>query len=66
MKSYVETNHKLPSSVTISGTQVNMRQFLKLSGEAILNIAGTLKTSFTIGKLCSCTFSVRNYDHRDY
>lgn len=49
MKSYVETNHKLPSSVTISGTQVNMRQFLKLSGEAILNIAGTLKTSFTIG-----------------
>lgn len=49
VKKYVETNHNLPSSVTISGRQVSMPQFLKLSGEAILNISGTLKTSFILG-----------------
>jgi Predicted double-glycine peptidase len=46
VKSYVETNHALPGSVTISGKQVSMPQFLKLSTETLLYIQGTLCTSF--------------------
>ena len=49
VKSYVETHHALPSSVTISGTQISMPQFLKLATEALLNIAGTLNTSLIPG-----------------
>ncbi|HMK54246.1 MAG TPA: pseudomurein-binding repeat-containing protein, partial [Methanobacteriaceae archaeon] len=46
VKSYVETNHVLPASVTIAGKQVSMPQFLQLSSESLLNIKGTLCTSF--------------------
>ena len=46
VKSYVETNHKLPNSVAIFGTQISMPQFLQLSTEVLLNIDGTLSTSF--------------------
>jgi parallel beta-helix repeat protein len=49
VKNYVETHHALPSSVTISGTQISMPQFLKLATEALLNIAGTLNTSLIPG-----------------
>ena len=49
VKNYIETHHALPSSVTISGTQISMPQFLKLATEALLNIAGTLNTSLIPG-----------------
>jgi methionine-rich copper-binding protein CopC len=38
VKSYVETNHTLPSTVNVSGKQVNMQQFLELSTTAVSNI----------------------------
>lgn len=47
VKSYIETNHALPGSVTIAGKQVTMPQFLQLSTDALLSIRGTLCTSFT-------------------
>ncbi|MCE7698661.1 MAG: Ig-like domain-containing protein [Methanobacterium paludis] len=44
VNTYVETNHRLPSNITISGIQVNMRQFLKLSTKTVLNINNDLTT----------------------
>ena len=46
VKTYVEVNHRLPNYVTMSGKQVNMPQFLQLSNAELLNISGTLCTSF--------------------
>jgi parallel beta-helix repeat protein len=48
VKSYVDTNHALPSSVTISGTAVTMPQFLKLTANAIINIESYLNTSIIL------------------
>lgn len=45
VKSYVDTNHQLPNNVTISGRQVTMPQFLKLSAISTINIENYLKTS---------------------
>ena len=38
VKSYVETNHTLPSSVKVGENQVNMSQFLELMTTALANI----------------------------
>ncbi len=38
VKSYVETNKKLPSYVTISGKQISMAQFLKLLTSDLINV----------------------------
>jgi len=38
VESYVETNHKIPVNVTISGKKVSTAQFLELSTTAVLNI----------------------------
>ena len=38
VKSCVESNHAIPNSVNMSGSQVSMPQFLKLSTGAVLNI----------------------------
>ncbi|MDZ4172269.1 MAG: hypothetical protein CVV28_11100 [Methanobacteriales archaeon HGW-Methanobacteriales-1] len=46
VKSYIEANHTLPSSVTISGKQITMPQYLKLATDALLNMGGILCTSF--------------------
>ena len=46
VKAYVEVNHRLPNYVTMSGKQVTMAQFLQLSNAELLNINGTLCTSF--------------------
>jgi hypothetical protein len=48
VQSYVETNHKLPSNVTMAGTTVSMSQYLKLSTTALLNINGSLNTSIAL------------------
>lgn len=44
----VDTNHKLPSSVNVSGNQVNMPNYLGLSSSAILNINKNSNTAITI------------------
>jgi hypothetical protein len=44
VKNYVETNHCLPNSVNIYGTQVTMPSFLKLLVITTLNIKNNLKT----------------------
>ncbi len=48
VKSYVDTNHTLPSNVTISRTAVTMPQFLKLTAKAIINIESYLNTSIIL------------------
>jgi len=48
VKSYIETNHALPSTVTISGTQVTMPQFLKLLATAVTNINGKLNATIVL------------------
>lgn len=53
VKSYIETNHALPSSVSIGGKSVSMPQFLKLSTELILSEEGYLCTSFIISTVNS-------------
>jgi parallel beta-helix repeat protein len=55
LKSYVETNHTLPSSVTISGRQITMPQFLKLSVNSVINIESYLNTSIILDNLGSPT-----------
>lgn len=51
VKNYIETNHQLPSSVTISGIQVSMPQFLKLATKAVLNINNEITTSILLGNV---------------
>jgi parallel beta-helix repeat protein len=60
VKSYVDTNHTLPSSVTISGTVVSMPQFLKLSAKAIINIENYLNTSIILDSAEAPTGSIEN------
>ena len=52
VKSYVETNHKLPDTVNIAGKQVNMQQFLELSTTAVTNI----------NKNSSATIALKDYN----
>ena len=60
VKSYVETNHALPSSVTISGRQITMPQFLKISVKAVINIENYLNTSITLDGVGGPTNSTEN------
>ena len=48
VQNYVETNHQLPGSVNIFGTNVNMSQFLQMAAAAVLNIDDSLYTSIAI------------------
>jgi len=49
VKTYTKTNNQLPSIITISGIQVTMAQFLKLSVKTVLNIDNELNTTVTLG-----------------
>ncbi len=53
VKSYVETNHTLPSTVNVSGNQVSMSQFLELSTTAVVNI----------NKSSNATITLKNYSN---
>ena len=71
IQSYIETNHKLPNSVAVSGTQISMPQFLQLSTEVLLNIDGSLCTSFlprNYGPASSPSENItsRNIDYTEY
>ena len=48
VQAYVETNHQLPTSVTIAGTTVNMAQFLQITTSTVLNIDNSLYTSIAL------------------
>jgi transglutaminase-like putative cysteine protease len=48
VKAYIETNHKLPSYVTIGSTQVDMSDFLKLLTAGLLQINNGTTTSITL------------------
>ena len=60
VKSYVETNYNLPGTVTISGVQVNMPQYLELATTTLLNIEGNLNTSIVLGNIDKCYMSTEN------
>jgi hypothetical protein len=60
VKSYIETNHKLPDSVNISGNHVSMPQFLKLLTTAVLNINNSSKEAITLGTYSSPSASSEN------
>jgi hypothetical protein len=51
VKLYVETNHALPASVTISGIQITMPQFLNLELKTLKNINAGLYQSLILQKL---------------
>ena len=48
VKNYVDTNHKFPSSVNVSGNNVNMSNYLGLSTSAVLSINKSSNTAITI------------------
>lgn len=62
VKSYMETNKKMPSYVTISGKQVTMAQFLKLLTSDLLNVNSGSKSDIkwtAIGTPSSTTNTVK-------
>ena len=63
IKSYIETNHKLPNYVTIGTTQVEMPEFLKLMVAGLLQINNKTTTSITlkdVGSASKPTESVKS------
>jgi hypothetical protein len=53
VKSFIETNHRLPNYVTINNIQVTMPQFLQLMVQNLLNINNGLSTSVTLKTVTS-------------
>ena len=60
VKSYVDTNHTLPGSVTISGTVVSMPQFLKLLAKSVINIENYLNASVILDSAGAPAISTEN------
>jgi len=48
VKNYVDTYNQLPASVFISGCQVSMSQFLKLTAQSVINIENYLNTAIIL------------------
>ena len=48
VKTFIDTNHRLPGYVTISTTQVSLPQFLQLLTDNLININSGLVTSVTM------------------
>ena len=48
VKQYIETNHALPASITISGIQITMPQFLNLELKTLKNINAGLYQSIVL------------------
>ena len=57
VKSYVETNHKLPSYVTIGSSQITMPQFLQLLVTSLLQINSGVNTAISLGSVNNPTNS---------
>ena len=60
VKTYIETNHRLPNNVTISRIQVSMPQFLKLMANAVLNINDDLNTSIILSDVRAAPYPTEN------
>ncbi len=60
IKTYIETNHQLPSTVTISGRQINMAQFLKLSTTSVINIKGNVYAPIALENYSNPTYPQEN------
>lgn len=60
VKSYIDTNHTLPSSVNISGNDISMPQFLKLAAKSIINIQNYLNISIILDNVGEPTDSIEN------
>lgn len=65
VKSYVETNHALPSTVNVSGNQVNMQQFLELSATAVTNINNKSNATIAIKNYGNATAPSENITSRN-
>lgn len=65
VQSYVETNHKLPDSVNISGSPVSMSQFLELSTTAVLNINSNSNEQITLGNYSNPSAPSENVTSRN-
>ena len=57
LKSYIESNNKLPNYVTIGSSQVTMPQFLQLLVTSLLQINSGTSTAISIGNVGSPTNS---------
>lgn len=62
VKDYVDTNHQLPTNITINNTQVTMPQFLKLTAKSVINIENYLKTSVILETVAAPTSPTENID----
>ena len=65
VKSYVETNHTLPSTVNVSGNQVNMQQFLELSTTAVSNINNKSNATIALKDYGNATAPSENITSRN-
>lgn len=57
VKSFIETNHRLPNYVTVSTVQVSMPQFMQLMADNLVNLGNGLKTSVTLESVDNPTTS---------
>ena len=57
VKSFIETNHRLPNYVTVSTVQVSMPQFMQLMADNLVNLGNGLKTSVTLKSVDNPTTS---------
>ncbi|MGL4670302.1 MAG: pseudomurein-binding repeat-containing protein [Methanobacteriaceae archaeon] len=51
IKSYIDSNHVLPISVFISGVNISMDEFLKLSSKAVIFIKNDINTCLILDRL---------------
>ncbi|MDP3623380.1 MAG: right-handed parallel beta-helix repeat-containing protein, partial [Methanobacteriaceae archaeon] len=65
VKNYVESNHQLPSSVNISGIQVNMPQFLKLAAQVTSDAYIGIENLHILGDYGTVPFHVENITNDD-
>lgn len=63
VKAYVDTNKKLPSYVTISGTQVSMPKFLYLLTSDLLNVNSGSTASIALRTVNAPTAPIGTFSH---
>jgi Transglutaminase-like enzymes, putative cysteine proteases len=61
VKSYIETNNRLPNYVTIGTSQVTMPRFLQLLVTSLLQLNNGTSTSISVGNISSPTNSTGSY-----
>ena len=60
VESYVETNHRIPGNVTISGKKLSAPQFLEISTTVVLHIGNNSNTSVTVGEYKNASSSTES------